>query len=227
MVVDLFWKIIHIPVGGMPYAADYSVFLALGGIGPNFHGLVFWFLPLLLMFIVSDDVFTDKDTGSKSILAAKVGSRQYAMSVAVKGFLFSFALILLPLLFNLFLSHILLNGVKLTFDKELYGEFAKRCMEKPLLTNVVFIFITSLLAGVIGFSGSGLALVTLDRKKAYVISFLLWYVFFVPRKSIMLSLQPFSEYGLKDILPVYLLCLFTHVIIALICFAVARRRDVY
>ncbi|MBQ0015050.1 MAG: hypothetical protein KBS82_07010 [Oscillospiraceae bacterium] len=227
MLFDIFYKIKNIPVGGMPYNANLSVFLAFTGIGPNFHALVFWMLPISLLFIVSDDIFEDFSTGNDIVQITKIGKKKYIKTMLIKGFTISFAIIFVSLMINLIVSHILLYGVTKTFESDLFkfGSLAEVCLRKPLLTNIVFIFVASILSGTIGMTGSSMALAFGDRKKVYIASFLIWYIFFIPRKSIMLSIQPFSEYNLSDILPVYIACIATHILVTIVCVIWRTKND--
>lgn len=71
----------------------------------------------------------------------------------------------------------------------------------PLAANLSFIGITMLFAGLIGMIGTILAIILHNRKLVYAITFALWFVPILFKNSFMLIFQPFSEYGLKTLLP--------------------------
>ncbi len=217
MIIDLARKLIYIPAGADPYQPALNTFLAFTGIGFNWHALVFWFLPLYLMLVISDDVFEDYKTGNINSLIIRSGKKRYVVTSMKKSFLLSFAMIFVPLIINLVMSYILFAGATRGFDFVYNDMFLlSKSMGAPLLTNFIFICTTSLLAAVMGCACTGIAYLSKDRKIAYPASFVLWFLFFIPRKSIMLSLQPFSEYELSDILPVYIACTLAHLAVAVV-----------
>lgn len=219
MLYDLFERVRYIPVGGDAYVPGLNTFLAYTGSGFNFHALIFWLLPLWLMIIVSDDVIEDYIYGYKSVLISKKGKSRYAIDTLKKGFIFSFFVMFIPLIYNMLLSYVLFDGAQRTLGVNIADyTWLKICMEHHILANFGYVFITSLLSGIVGCAGSGLAMAFHDRKIVYPISFALWFVVFIPDKSIMLAIQPFSEYGPSDALFVYLLAVIIHTTVAVFAY---------
>ena len=85
----------------------------------------------------------------------------------------------------------------------------------PTVTNIIYIFTTSLLSGAIGAAGAALAIAIKNRKIVYPLLFLLWFLPAHTDKSIMLALQPFCEYGLDTKIPVFVITLGIFVVLTI------------
>ncbi len=76
--------------------------------------------------------------------------------------------------------------------------------EHPLLANLAFDVSASLFSAMICTVGIALALLVPNRKIVYGMTLLLWLVPMVMKKSLALLFQPFAEYGLDELLPIFL-----------------------
>ena len=228
MLIDLVSRIQYFSRGGIPYRADDNTFLAATSTSFTAHSIVLWLLPIHLVYLTSDDIFDDFLYGYNNILLTKISKSSYIKKCIIRGFVFSFSLIFLMLIFNYICSHILFFGV----ERSLYGTLALSFGEghlmavsykHPTAANLIFILVTAFLSGIVGASGAGLALSIHNRKLVYPMAFFIWFVFNSLPKSIMLSLQPFTEYDTNQITGTYILAVCTYALITLFCYIKERK----
>jgi hypothetical protein len=222
MILDILPRMIEYPLGAQPQQADYNSFLAING-SFTFHRLLFWFLPIYLLIVSAEDVIEDYATGYRNILVTLKGKKKYLTENYLKSFIMSFLVIFLSLMFNLLLCHIIFYGATYFPFADLMVDFEKehlfaKCVNHPTVANIAFILFTSFLSAVIGMTSTSLALSFHNRKAVYVASFVLWFIPLTFHKSIMLSIQPFSEYDLYQILPTYLFTIVLHLVVSLIMY---------
>lgn len=206
-------------IGGKPISPDYITFLA-GGTGSFFfHMLLLWFMPIVLMLLFCDDCIEDYITGNKNILITKFGRKRYYTANVFKGFMLSFLFFLTMLLINWSYAKIIANGatdnqfVSMLPYMKSNGWFMYS-YNHPDFINGMYIIGTSVLAGIVGGSCSAIALVIHNRKLAYPISFIPWFIAFKMRNSITMSIQPFTEYSAKQGAPAYIGVVAAYILIA-------------
>lgn len=173
---------------------------------------LFNFLPLYLLIISCDDCFEDCTTKYRNILISKWGKKDYVITNITKSFCISFFLILFTLLLNMLMSEIIFNTATYSIFSENLVDEDKTSLfyieaTHPTITNIIYIFTTSLLSGAIGAAGAALAMAIKIRKIVYPLLFLLWFLPAHTDKSIMLALQPFCEYGLDTKIPIFVITL--------------------
>ena len=223
-------RIIYIPYGMEPMHPSFNSFLSLTGLSMYPAAIFFWFLPVYLLYLFSDDIFEDYSNGYYLIISQKVGFRYYALSKIKKSFFYSFLFIIALLFINLLFSYILFSGATYSSFYELTSYFDKRhllsiSLAHPFLANICFSLATAFLAGILGLLGASLALLIKKRNVVFPIILCLWFIPVCSRKSIMLSLQPFSEYDLDYIYPTYLITIIVSILISWICCSWELKRN--
>ncbi len=227
---DLVSRIIYIPYGMKPMHPAFNTFLSLTGLSMYPSAVFFWFLPVYLLYLFSDDIFEDYSKGYNLIISQKVGFRHYALSKIKKSFFYSFIFVIALLFLNLLFSYILFSGATYSSFYELIPYFDKRhllrvSLSHPFLANICFDLAAAFLAGVLGLLGASLALLIKKRNIVYPITLCLWFIPVCARKSIMLSLQPFSEYDLDYIYPIYLITVTVFILLSWICCSWELKRN--
>ena len=149
-----------------------STFLSLTSTSFIFHSLFFNFLPLYLLIISCDDCFEDCTTKYRNILISKWGKKDYVITNITKSFCISFFLILFTLLLNMLMSEIIFNTATYSIFSENLVDEDKTSLfyieaTHPTVTNIIYIFTTSLLSGAIGAAGAALAMAIKIRKIVY------------------------------------------------------------
>lgn len=201
-IIDIFLILNDINNGGSALEPNLASFLS----STIFNGaqiLLFWYLPLYFLLIAADDCIEDFKTGYKNILITKWGKKKYFRANIIKGFIIGFIVIFLTLALNILLTQIAFAGGTYTGfdfnDTQTNGFF-----QHPFLTNCIYIVVAAFISGVVSMGAVAVALALHNRYLVYPIVFLLWYIPSTINKSIILALQPFTEYSLIDVSPTIL-----------------------
>lgn len=196
---------LHINKGGSIPEPLYAFFLAGYSNFGMLQSILFWFLPIYLMLLVADDSIIEFKTGYYNIIMNKCTKKAYCLEKVVSSFVVSFLIIFFALLLNLLLVSLFFNsgtyniyeGLDLTGNS-----FFETCLNHPLITDVLYLILVSLIAGICGSLGAACSLFFKDKKYAYVVTFAMWFILVMQKKSLMLLLQPFNEYPLSDLLEI-------------------------
>ena len=185
---------------------DFATFLALYTLRHRLHRLMFWYLPLFLLPVVTEDSLEDKEIGYGNGLTVRIGRSAYLKQKMIGSFLFSFCLITVSLLINMALVYLLFHDGTFERDEMLRQIFAERDLTRitvpyPVATNIIYILITAALAGMIAMVGTSLALTVNSRKVVYALTFLFWFLPVQLSPSLMLVIQPFLFVNWEQIVP--------------------------
>lgn len=194
----------------LPYPM-YATFLSLYSRGHIMQSLYLWFLPMYLLILVGEECIEDFKIGNKNILICRIGKKEYIKTKLKSGFLTSITVVGMGLLLNFILvqfayiggTHLRYGGDYMVYDAKLMPEtiLFEWSYRNPLLTNLAYIILTMLFAGLLGMLGTMLSIILHDRKLVYAITFSLWFVPILFKNSFMLVFQPFSEYGADTVIP--------------------------
>lgn len=182
----------------------YATFLALYTIRHYLHKILFWFLPLFILFIANEDSLEDQDLQYRNILVVRSGKIGYIKTKLLGSFCISFGIICLGLILNMLLVYILFKDgtyQKDDFSDCAYYDVSRITVPHPVMSNIVYIGLTSILAGLLGSVGTALAMVLKDRKIVYGLTFLLWFIPVMSKQSLMYVIQPFISVDFVTILP--------------------------
>lgn len=215
---EIFFYLKNISMGGEVPKADFSCFLT-----GNTHGLrhvlqtvYLWFMPLYLLIITGDDCIEDYNSGYINLLISKTGKKRYYANNLIKGFVFSFLIVFISLFLNFIFVHILFFTPSSQNSCELLStetEFYKWTMSHTSLTNLIYIFLTSLIFGVTGMTENAMSIFFNNRKIVYPLEIILWFSALVCKKSIMLFIQPFTEYDITYALDTFILYLLVNIVL--------------
>lgn len=193
-----------IKYGATPLQPDYASFLAANSTGRILQPLLLWFLPLYLLVISGDDCIEDYNTGYKNILVSKWGKKKYFTSNMGKAFVVCFLTVFIGLIIDLLLVHIIFyNGTHNPGDSISFPEnyLYTISIAHPAITNICYCILTACLGGVIGAAGTAMAIALHDRKLVYPLTFAIWLIPLLFHNSLMIVIQPFTEYDFPDLLP--------------------------
>ena len=235
-IVQIYYQDIIICNGemGNPYPL-YVTFLSCYSQGHIFQMIYLWFLPLYLLVIVGEESIVDYITGYKNILICKMGKNKYILqnqTISIRNRwlqwcawknLFGIVWVYSRLGLNLILSQIVFNGgTKTRFDSEplKYNSFVmiktflfEISYTHPLTTNIVYILITAIFAGVLGMMGAALAISIHERKMVYALTFAIWFIPILFKNSSMHIFQPFMEYDFNVIVPMAIWCIVLYILV--------------
>ena len=193
---------------GKPYPL-YVTFLSCYSQGHIFQMIYLCFLPLYLLVIVGEE--------------CKMGKNKYILQKMKSAFIVSFTIVFVGLGLNLILSQVVFNGGTNTpFDAEplKYNSFVmvktflfEISYTHPLTTNIVYILITAIFAGVLGMMGAALAISIHERKMVYALTFAIWFIPILFKNSSMHIFQPFMEYDFNVVVPVAIWCIVLYILV--------------
>lgn len=228
-IVDIFAKMQPLIYRPRP---EFATFLSMYPVGTShlLHKMMFWFLPLYLLIICSEGSLEDNYTGYKQIMIERMGRKGYIKSKLVNSFLCGTSIIVFSLALNFILVEILFFGgetTKLLPPEELDSLLYTISYSNPIITNIIYIFVTGVLAGLIACVGTALSLALRNRKTVYAITFFLWFVPVMIKDSLMLVIQPFMEYDFEVVIPTFILIVVSYLIIIIIaCIAEKRHGEI-
>lgn len=200
-VLDIFFTLKDIQYGGSVPYPELTAFLG-NIIFQGLQKLLLWYLPLILAIIVADDCTEDYKLGYKNLLISKWGKNKYFLINMAKGFIFSFFIILIPLLVNLVMTQFIFAGG--TYIGIEQGDIEsipamKEAFKNPIKTNIIYILVTVVFSGILGIGATAVSMALHNRFIVYPVIFILWYIpcsLLYP--SIVCAFQPFTEYSLLD-----------------------------
>lgn len=199
-IIDIIMVLLDISHGAAVLSPGVSTFLS-STIFNTTQLLLIWYLPLYLVVIVADDCIEDYKTGYKNILISKWGKKSYFKTNILKGFVFSFCIIFLSLMLNLVLTQIIFSGGSyVCYDSDTIQKIdnLRDSLKYPLITNIIYIILTSVVSGVVGMGATAISMTVHNRLIVYPIIYIMWYIPTALEKSVFLALQPFTEYSVSD-----------------------------
>lgn len=192
---------------GKVYLAK-AFFLSGSTIGHVTQIILLWFLPLYLLVICSDDPIQDKKTGVRDIWISKLGKKKYFFVKLKTAFIVSFSVIFLALTINFLINSLIFDMAGFSSANNYDGvsgeAFLKKQVESPYLSIFLFSVTTSFFAGLIGAAGTCFSMLTYDKKITYPVTFAFWYILISNEGTVMYLFQPFAEYGLETLVPIFI-----------------------
>lgn len=203
-VLEVIQIIYQLKQGNSMPNPHFATFLALYTIRHYLHKILFWFLPLFTLFIANEDSLEDHDLQYRNILIIRSGEIGYIKTKILGSFFISFGIICLGLILNMLLVYVLFkNGTyqKDDFSDCAYYDISRITVPHPVMSNIVYIGLTSILAGLLGSVGAALAMVLKERRLVYGLTFLLWFIPVMSKQSLMYVIQPFISVDFMTVLP--------------------------
>lgn len=204
---------------GNKYAPFFAAFLSATTRGHIAQKLLFWFLPIYVLLICSDNYITDVKTGYNNIMIGKIGKAKYIRGKLLESFIFPTIVMFMILLINYISCMIIFKGGTFTQgNSDFIGQWdwMTNMLAYPNLTYVMFMISTSLLTGFCGLVCTSCAMFFPDYKFAYPLAFAIWFYGIASGYSTVYLMQPFAEFGLEILIPI---CLVTVTITMIITFS--------
>ena len=216
---EVFIHLKNVLAGRNADMADLYSFLAgnTHGIGHMLQIIYLWFMPLYLLVVVAEDCFEDFNTGYINVLKARRGKIRYYSDNLVKGFVLSFLIVFISLILNFIFVHILFYSSCSNESTELISDgsfFNKWSVKHMSATNIIYIFLTSIIFGITGAAENAMALFFHDRKIVYPIELAVWFGILMCPRSIMLFIQPFTEYDLSYSLLTFIVYIILNIVVS-------------
>jgi hypothetical protein len=185
-----------------------AFYLSASTIGHVTQIILLWFLPLYLLVICSDDPIQDKKTGVRDIWITKLGKKKYFFVKIKTSFTVSFSVIFLSLALNFLINSLFFDMAGFTsasiYDGVPGETLLRKQVENPYLSIFLFSLVTSFFAGLLGVAGTCISMLTYDKKITYPLTFAFWFILIANEESVMFLFQPFAEYGLETLVPIFI-----------------------
>lgn len=218
-IIDIVLMLKDVSMGASVLEPNLASFLS-SRIFNSAQCLLLWFLPLYIILIVADDCIEDYKSGYRNVLISKWGKSSYVVTNMFKGFTFGFLVVFISLAINLVMTQIIFTGGNYTgLDTDTIEgiENLRLSLQHPLLTNIKYILLASLISGVVGLGASSVSIILHDRFIVYPLVFVMWYIpNNVFTRPIILALQPFTEYSISDSSPAIIFVFLINLIVALV-----------
>ena len=208
----------------------YAAFLSRSTHGHATQIMLLWLLPFMVLNLVSDRYIWEAKRGYNNIMLSRGAKKKYILSKYTASFLIPFAVILLSMLLNFILSQVIFRtgtsfmGVETSFDIK-YGKWFYLEGKYPNLIYLLYIFVTSVLAGMCGLITQSLAFISKRYTITYILGFFIWMWLQTTPYNLTYATQPFIEYGFEDFIKSVILYVGVGLGISLITFIFKVKQD--
>ena len=208
----------------------YASFLSRSTHGHSTQIMLLWLLPFMVLNLISDRYIWEKNRGYSNIMLSRDTKKKYILSKYMASFLIPFIVFSLSLLLNFLIAQIIFRtgnsfmGVETSFDIK-YGKWFALQGKYPNLIYLLYIFVTSCLAGMCGLITQSLAFISKRYTITYILGFFIWMWLQTTPYNLTYATQPFIEYGFEDFIKSVMLYVGVGLGISLITFIFKVRQD--
>lgn len=205
-------------------------FLASNSKGHTSQVMLLWLLPFFVLNMVSDRYISEKKRGYINVMFSRESKSKYYLTKYLVSFLVPFVVIAVSLLVNFILAQIAFRrgysflGMEALFNIK-YGKWFVLQGKYPNLIYLLYIFVTSCLAGICGMITQSLAFISKRYTITYVLGFFIWMWLQTTPYNLTYATQPFIEYGFEDFIKSVMLYVGVGLGISLITFIFKVRQD--
>ena len=181
-----------------------------------------WMIPLYLLVLIGDSYVSEYKSGAWLATSIRSNKKQILYARLLATFIVSFTIMFLTFLMNYICCLLIFSkgtSTPLPMDFHIIGKLS---FDFPYITYIVYMILDSIIMALCGVMCSALSFCIKDMKYLYATSFLIWLLLIMLPWSITYVLQPFIEYGLKEIV----IALMIFVMILGICIYLAYREKV-
>ena len=225
--------------GGYPNVHPTFMSLLSGQSALVFYALFFWIFPITITLLYCGEYIQENKKHMNYVYISKVGRKKYFMSKLGCSFIVTALYFGIPLLVNLIVSILFLNGgTSFLGFEELKAsdflanghgsEFLYYCFHHPYVAWLIYFIITILVLGFAAVMSQCIAMISKDIKITLSVSFAIWISLFSIKYDLTMAIQPFTEYGLDfgvKALLVYIPIVVTSVILSYV-FTVVKKDEI-
>lgn len=188
-------------LGGYPNAHPAFISLLSGQSAIVFYALFVWILPITLILLYCSRYNQERKSNMDYIYLTKVGRKSYFCSKMISSFILPVIYCGIPLLLNLFIYMLFLNGGTSFCDLESMsaddlGSYLYYCVNHPYIAWFGYFFAALIMFGLAGILSQSIAIIAKDNRITLAFSFALWIAFFSFKYDITMIIQPYTEYGI-------------------------------
>ena len=219
----------HYVIEWISHPANAS-FLASNSKGHTSQVMLLWLLPFFVLNMVSDRYISEKRRGYINVMLSRESKTKYYLTKYFVAFLVPFVVIVVSLLVNFILAQIAFRrgysflGLEDLFTIK-YGKWLYLEGKYPNLIYLLYIVVTSCLAGMCGLITQSLAFISKRYTITYILGFFIWMWLQTTPYNLTYATQPFIEYGFEDFIKSVMLYVGVGLGISLITFIFKVRQD--
>lgn len=188
-----------------------------------------WILPVYFLFLYSDSVISEKNSGYVQTLLTRASRKNIIRSKYCVSFFVPFLIALVVLIINLAGSIAIFHGQSF-MGMEQHIEFRhgllKLMLYHPWQTYFIFMLLFSSVAGCGGLISTAICLLFPNYLIAYPAVLFLWFLLINNRYTVISLTQPFSYSYRETLYAMIILAVITAVIMA-VAWIVRRKSDEY
>ena len=208
----------------------YASFLSRSTHGHSTQIMLLCLLPFMVLNLISDKYIWEAKRGYNNIMLSRGAKKKYILSKYTASFLIPFVVFALSLLLNFIFAQVIFRtgnnfmGIEVLFNIK-YGKWFYLEGKYPNLIYLLYIFVTSCLAGMCGLITQSLAFISKRYTITYILGFFIWMWLQTTPYNLTYATQPFIEYGFEDFIKSVMLYVGVGLGISLITFIFKVRQD--
>lgn len=210
---------------GLPswlYHPSYAAFLSGSSEGHIAQMLLVWLLPFYLLILYGDSYMKEREIGYHSIIKTRKSPKTVYICKLLTGFISGFSVIWFSMIINYvlclftFFNGRSFGGIE-EFLEQLPAGLISFSIQSPIMTYIVYIFVFSVISGFYCMTCVALSFCIKSQKILYSICFAVWFLQIISPYSITYAIQPFIEYGMREIVPALIIFSSINVVVVSCC----------
>ncbi len=190
------------PFGG--YSNVHPMFMSLlsGQAYPALYHLFFWIAPITITLLYCCRYVQESKSRMNNVYLSKVGRKKLFLSKLSCSFIVPMIYFGIPLVVNLFVGMIFLNGGTSFQGLEEFSVYDFDSMSRhylvahPYIGWSVYFVVAMLVLGLAGVMVQSIAMISKDLKITLLVPFAIWMTLFSAEYDLSMAMQPFTEFGL-------------------------------
>lgn len=187
--------------GGFSGAHPMYMSLLSGQAYAGLYSLFFWIAPVTITLLYCWRYIQERKNHMNYVYLSKVGRKKYFLSKLSCSFVVPVIYFGIPLVVNLLVAMICLNGGTSFLGLEEFGVYDYDSMSRhylvthPYIAWSVYFTVALLVLGLAGVMTQCIGMLSKDIKVTLLVSFAIWISLFSIKYDLTMAIQPFTEYG--------------------------------
>ena len=189
------------PFGGYPNVHPMFMSLLSGQAYFGLCALFFWIAPVTITLLYCWRYVQENKNRMNYVYLSKVGRKKYFLSKLFCSFVVSVIYFGIPLIVNLLVAMICLNGGTSFQGLEEFSVYDFDSMSRhylvahPYIGWSVYFVVAMVVLGLAGVMAQCIGMLSKDIKVTLLISFAIWISMFSLKYDLTMAIPPFTEYG--------------------------------
>ena len=187
--------------GGYPNVHPAFMSLLSGQAYFGLYALFFWIAPVTITLIYCWRHIQESKNRMNYVYISKVGRKKYFLSKLSCSFIIPIVYFGIPLIVNLFVAMISLNGGTSFMGLEVFSVYDFDSASRQYLINhpyigwPIYFVVAMVVLGLAGVMTQCIGMISKDIKVTLSVSFAIWISMFSIKYDMTMAIQPFTEFG--------------------------------